>query len=218
MDEFKSSRVRKRSVKRRQRRTTSEHIAEAVTQNDDKITFTALAPSTITPAENALSSKKKKKGLYAPMGAPSHLRVSVRFDYQPDVCKDFKETGYCGFGDACKFLHDRSDYKAGWQLEKEWSEKQKLRQERIARGEDPDEDPTAKSKNDDDVDKDGLPFACFICRGSFKFPVETLCKHYFCEECALKRMEEDPRCAVCNTQLRGTLNTAHKLVAKLASK
>jgi RING finger protein 113A len=22
--------------------------------------------------------------------------------------------------DTCKFLHDRSDYKTGWQLEREW--------------------------------------------------------------------------------------------------
>ena len=35
------------------------------------------------------------------------------------MCKDFKDTGYCGYGDACKFLHDRSDYKSGWQLEKD---------------------------------------------------------------------------------------------------
>jgi len=31
--------------------------------------------------------------------------------------------GYCGFGDSCKFLHDRSDYKHGWQLEQEWNER-----------------------------------------------------------------------------------------------
>ncbi|KAH0828173.1 hypothetical protein J3R83DRAFT_3875 [Lanmaoa asiatica] len=36
----------------------------------------------------------------------------------PDVCKDYKETGYCGFGDTCKFLHDRGTYLAGWQLDK----------------------------------------------------------------------------------------------------
>lgn len=162
--------------------------------------------------------KKGGKGFYAPMGAPSHLRVSVRFDYQPDVCKDFKETGFCGFGDACKFLHDRSDYKAGWQLEKEWSEKQRLRQERIARGEDPDDDAADASKSGTgDLDADGLPFACHICRKSFTSPVETLCKHYFCEDCILKRMETDSHCPVCNGQLRGTLNVAHKLIARIAA-
>lgn len=79
-----------------------------------------------------------------PRQGPSNIRVTQRFDYQPDVCKDYKETGYCGFGgvvrwflrhqakighdlncslaDTCKFLHDRSDYKTGWQLEREWEQ------------------------------------------------------------------------------------------------
>lgn len=33
-----------------------------------------------------------------PIQAPSFLRSTVRWDYQPDICKDYKETGYCGFG------------------------------------------------------------------------------------------------------------------------
>jgi RING finger protein 113A len=43
-----------------------------------------------------------------PMRAPTNIRSTVRWDYQPDICKDYKETGFCGFGDSCKFLHDRS--------------------------------------------------------------------------------------------------------------
>ena len=62
-----------------------------------------------------------------PARAPVHYRATSRFDYQPDVCKDYKDTGYCGYGDACKFLHDRSDYKSGWQLEKQWEEEQKAK-------------------------------------------------------------------------------------------
>ena len=53
-----------------------------------------------------------------PARAPVHYRATSRFDYQPDICKDYKDTGFCGYGDACKFLHDRSDYKSGWQLER----------------------------------------------------------------------------------------------------
>ena len=53
-----------------------------------------------------------------PQRAPANLRATVRWDYAPDICKDFKETGFCGFGDSCKFMHDRSDYKFGWQLER----------------------------------------------------------------------------------------------------
>ena len=36
-----------------------------------------------------------------PIRAPLYLRSTVRWDYQPDICKDYKETGYCGFGGQC---------------------------------------------------------------------------------------------------------------------
>lgn len=68
-----------------------------------------------TAQGNAASGMVRK----GPVRAPAHLRATVRWDYQPDICKDYKETGFCGFGDSCKFLHDRSDYKFGWQLEQE---------------------------------------------------------------------------------------------------
>ena len=55
-----------------------------------------------------------------PIRAAANVRTVTVIDYQPDVCKDYKQTGYCGFGDNCKFLHDRGDYKAGWQLDREW--------------------------------------------------------------------------------------------------
>ncbi|KAJ7212928.1 hypothetical protein GGX14DRAFT_445672, partial [Mycena pura] len=42
-----------------------------------------------------------------PQRSTSTIRTVTIVDYQPDVCKDYKETGYCGFGDTCKFLHDR---------------------------------------------------------------------------------------------------------------
>lgn len=57
-------------------------------------------------------------GLHGPLRASSNVRMTVRFDYQPDICKDYKETGFCGYGDACKFVHDRGDYKSGWELDR----------------------------------------------------------------------------------------------------
>lgn len=33
-----------------------------------------------------------------PMRASANIRSTVRWDYQPDICKDYKETGFCGFG------------------------------------------------------------------------------------------------------------------------
>jgi RING finger protein 113A len=37
-------------------------------------------------------------------------------------------------------MHDRGDYKAGWQIEREWDEEQKRKQAALARGETLDSD------------------------------------------------------------------------------
>lgn len=47
-----------------------------------------------TAAGNASSGMVRK----GPIRAPSNIRATVRWDYQPDICKDYKETGFCGFG------------------------------------------------------------------------------------------------------------------------
>ena len=41
-----------------------------------------------------------------------------------------KDTGFCGYGDNCKFMHDRGDYKTGWQLEREWESDQRRKNEK----------------------------------------------------------------------------------------
>ena len=59
-------------------------------------------------------------------------------------------------------MHDRGDYKAGWQIEREWDEQQKKKRLAASMG--------AGDSDDDDTkyviesDTDDLPFACFICR------------------------------------------------------
>ncbi len=63
-------------------------------------------------------ASEKGTGSHGPLRGNAYVRVSARFDYQPDICKDYKETGYCSYGDTCKFLHDRGDYKSGWELDK----------------------------------------------------------------------------------------------------
>ncbi|KAH9625234.1 hypothetical protein KSS87_004515 [Heliosperma pusillum] len=127
-------------------------------------------------------ASEKAGGAHGPLRASAHIKVSTRFDYQPDICKDYKETGYCGYGDSCKFMHDRGDYKSGWQMEKEWDEREKERKRNLAMGVHDDEDDEDAEEEDDD----SLPFACFICREPFVDAVVTNCKHYFCEHCALK--------------------------------
>ncbi|KAM4692240.1 E3 ubiquitin-protein ligase RNF113A [Rhinophrynus dorsalis] len=155
----------------------------------------------VKPKDTSLGNASSGMVRKGPIRAPEHLRATVRWDYQPDICKDYKETGFCGFGDSCKFLHDRSDYKHGWQLERE------LEEGRYGAN---DEENYEVSSDDED-----LPFKCFICRDSFKNPVITKCRHYFCEGCALQHYRKSKRCYVCNTQTNGVFNPAKELIAKM---
>ncbi|CAI9101124.1 OLC1v1038381C5 [Oldenlandia corymbosa var. corymbosa] len=160
-------------------------------------------------------ASEKAGGSHGPLRASAHIRVSARFDYQPDICKDYKETGYCGYGDACKFMHDRGDYKSGWQLEKEWDEAEKTRKRNLALKllDNEDDENTADNSDEDDP----LPFACFICRQPFVDPVVTKCKHYFCTHCALKHHAKNKKCFVCNQPTLGIFNTAFDIKKKMAA-
>ncbi|KNZ51692.1 hypothetical protein VP01_385g6 [Puccinia sorghi] len=52
---------------------------------------------------------------YGPIkGGPNNIKTITVVDYQPDVCKDYKETGYCGFGDTYDaFNSSRNQQRAG---------------------------------------------------------------------------------------------------------
>jgi len=147
------------------------------------------------------SGLSKGTGIRAgPIRAPSNLRMTVRFDYQPDLCKDYKETGTCGFGDSCKFMHDRGDYKTGWQMDREWDEQQKLK-------------GAAKEEENYTVDPDeALPYACSICRQPFTNCIVTKCKHYFCEACALVSYKKSYKCNICGENTMGSFSTVSKVI------
>ena len=170
------------------------------------------------PSASSADVKKKEvknsKMQVGPQRAPANIRVTARFDYQPDICKDYKETGFCGYGDSCIFLHDRGDYKTGWQLEKEWEDaiknKTKYGQSNT--------DQYAVSGSDDDSDEEELPFACLICREEFTDPVVTKCNHYFCEKCALDNYKKSPKCYACGSPTSGVFNTAKNMLEKLRKK
>ncbi|KAI0081968.1 hypothetical protein K474DRAFT_1586470 [Panus rudis PR-1116 ss-1] len=129
----------------------------------------------------------------------STIRTVTIVDYQPDVCKDYKETGYCGFGDTCKFLHDRGTYLAGWQLDKLAANPKKQ----------------VEDESDTDSDDEDIPFACLICRKPFTDPIVTRCGHYFDSTCAIKRFAKTPKCAACGAPTGGIFNRADKVIERM---
>ncbi|XP_037666354.1 E3 ubiquitin-protein ligase RNF113A-like [Choloepus didactylus] len=181
----------------------SQKIQEARRGKEDDKIYRGINnyPKYMKPKGSSLGSASSGVVRKGPVRAPEHLRATVRWDYQPDVCKDYKETGFCGFGDSCKFLHDRSDYKHGWQIERELDEGRYGAHE--------DEDYEVGSEDEE------VPFKCFICRQAFQNPVVTKCGHYFCETCALQHFRVSSRCYVCDQQTKGVFNPAKGLMAKL---
>lgn len=186
-----------------------EGLQIASTREAEPVKFAGDATAQVQLESTTDRTGNKFTGI-GPVKAPSHIRSTIRIDYQPDICKDYRDTGFCGYGDSCKFMHDRGDYKAGWQIEREWDEEQKRKQAALARGETLDSDESG-GEYVIESDGDDLPFACFICREPFETPVETQCKHYFCQACALDRYRKDSKCAACGKQTYGVFNVATKL-------
>jgi len=109
----------------------------------------------------------------------------------------------------------------GWQIERDYDEEQKkkaaARAARAAAGGDPDAEDADNPFliKEDGEDEDGLPFACHLCREPFKTPVQTLCGHYFCEECAVRQFGTSQACAICAKPTHGIFNPATKLLARM---
>ena len=173
---------------------------------------------TSTSQHHPTSTKVRANKLLAgPIRAAANIRTTCRFDYQPDICKDYKDTGFCGFGDGCIYLHDRGDQLSGWQLDQKWEEDQKKKKdaqqqqvERFLRQ----SEGEGKQQNIQDTD-DGLPFACHICRSFFTNPVRTNCSHYFCEKCLLEHIKTNgAMCPICSKDTAGVYHEPTKLLSK----
>jgi len=92
----------------------------------------------------------------------------------------------------------------------EWNERQK--EQRMARlaGE--------EEAGEGEEEDDGVPFACLLCRRPWEEapdPVVTLCRHHFCEACALAHNVKSAKCFVCGTPTQGIFNVAHDVLKKL---
>lgn len=186
------------------------------------------------PATNS-SAEPPKPATRGPIKAPANIRTITVTDYAPDVCKDYKQTGFCGFGDNCKFLHAREDYAQGWQLDREW-EIQKVAGgavkaglirshiKTLANANDPlRSDSTREEREEERIIKE-VPFKCVICKGDYKNPIVTKCQHYFCEKCAINRYsgrsgkKRNPSCAICGGRTDGVFNPAKTLGKMLEKK
>ncbi|EFY88595.1 pre-mRNA splicing factor cwc24 [Metarhizium acridum CQMa 102] len=169
-------------------------------------TYKGLANQTSFIQKNPDAPKKT----VGPIKAPTNIRTITVTDFAPDVCKDYKKTGFCGFGSNC-----REDYKHGWQLDREWDTvtkgKKSLGGTVVASAK---RDKTDGDDDDDDNDDtllQNIPFVCIICEESYKSPIITRCGHYFCEPCALKRYRKDPTCAACGAATNGVFNSGKRL-------
>lgn len=159
-------------------------------------------------------SEANQRKPVGPVKAPTNIRTITVTDYAPDVCKDYKLTGFCGFGDTCKFLHAREDYAAGWKIDREWEIKQsgqklpELQGKRMGTG--------WKKDAGDDGEEEEVPFKCVICKDDYKSPIQTKCGHYFCEKCAVERYKKkNPGCAICGRRTDGVFNGAKGFQKKL---
>lgn len=238
-DDLDSSSDEGPSVAKRRRRDnrgiTSVSTDMKTTDTSSPATFEADRKVPLTDTNDATKrsdwyDEPTKKG---PVKASTNVRMTITTDFAPDVCKDYKKTGWCGFGDSCIFLHDRSDMKQGWQLDREWETVAKGRNDlggtvvssAAQKSKDKANGKISKAAvdnqaRDDDDEKmlEKIPFVCIICEKHYRSPVVTRCGHYFCEPCALKRYREDPSCKNCGAATGGVFNTATRLERLLKRK
>jgi RING finger protein 113A len=207
-------------TKKRKREDTNGKDSTEKEQED----FDSLAALAEKPSDTAKEAPK-----LGPVKSQSAVRMTTFTDYAPDVCKDYKKTGFCGFGDSCKFAHMREEFKQGWALDEEHDKANKNgtvkpsgtvissaagRRQGISNDAERDLDDEEKERRM--LEK--IPFNCTICEGAYKDPIVTRCGHYFCEKCAMDRYKRNPNCAICGAGTSGVFNYSRQLKDLLKKK
>ncbi|KAG9393955.1 Zinc finger C-x8-C-x5-C-x3-H type (and similar) [Carpediemonas membranifera] len=79
------------SIKKREKAASRVSTANVVPIS--ALDATEVKPDTMSPKESMSKTKRSN--------------VQYQRDYELGICKDFYETGFCGYGDNCKFIHTR---------------------------------------------------------------------------------------------------------------
>lgn len=137
------------------------------------------------PVQLESVEEKKPTEVTGPLKAiPANIKTTTITDFQPDVCKDYLQTGYCGYGDTCKFLHVRDESFQKKAIVKEWQNVQQK-----------------KSTTDT---SSTIPYRCVICKKDYTKPVKINCGHIFCQKCFLDTYKKKPNCKICGKDTQGT--------------
>ena len=170
--------------------STEEPVSPIATKSVSKGGFRATKKIKTGPSAPATDKEFSRDEIKEEINAvgPSkavaaNVRVTTLTDFQPDVCKDFLQTGYCGYGDTCKFLHIRDELRQKKPIDKEWE--------------------TVAVKSSKSETSETLPYRCVLCKKDYNFPVRTNCGHIFCQKCFMARFKRKKECAICGKDTFG---------------
>lgn len=173
------------ALERKQRKFGTQEattVQKQVTKDDESEKSKKIEDGSMTSdkEDEAYKTEKNVQKLKSFAKAPPvSIRTVTITDFQPDVCKDFLQTGYCGYGDTCKFLHIRDELRAKAPILKDW-------------------------KLDEKSGPEAIPFKCVLCKKDYKRPVKTDCGHIFCQSCFMDRYKhKKPNCYICGRDTGG---------------
>lgn len=185
--EIKSS---SQTIKKRKPMNSTKKPTRDVEHGLSSVNSNALSNPSLDNATTDKSTREKSVGPMKP--PPISIKTTTITDFQPDVCKDFLQTGYCGYGDTCKFLHIRDELKQRKPIEKEWE--------------------TVGVQLKPDKSKEQAPYRCVICSKDYVLPVKTECNHLFCQKCFMNRYKNlsKPNCFICGKDTGGVCSPVLK--------